>query len=125
MFNLKTEHPSTQNVYFLTRTCCIFHLGGSERPDSEKFQNCHSAAFHHMAAVRADPRGCSSRFGIQRAPCQPHEPSAYRQRRPFPLSLTHSLKYQAQVTHPGLMLILTVITSKGRTLNIPHTAKTQ
>lgn len=132
--NPKPCFTSRQNIHsklwlhktflFPQSTCCIFHLGGSERPDPEDcaFQNCHFAHFHHTAAVRANTRRESSCIGIHRAPCQPRVPSAYRQQRPFTLSLTRSLKYQAEVTHSGLMLILTIMTKDG-TLNMPHIAK--
>lgn len=105
---------------FLLRTCCVFHHG-SKRPVSENgtFQNCHFAHFHRTAAARADTRGYSGCIGIHRAPSRPRAPSAYRQRRPFSLSLTHSLKYQTEVTRPGLMLILTIMRKDG-TLNIPR-----
>lgn len=79
-------------------------------------------SFHHTAAVRADTWGISDCIGIHRAPCQPRMPSAYRQQRPFSLSLTRSLKYQAEVTHPGLMLILTIMRNDGP-LNIPYITK--
>lgn len=40
----------------------------------------------------------------------------------FSLSLTHLLKYHAEVTHPRLMLILTKIGKDGK-LNIPDIVK--
>lgn len=115
MFSIKIEFPQ-QSVTTQDSSSSIKKI-----KKRTFLQNCHFAHFHHMAAVRADTRGYSSCIGIQRAPCQQHVPSAYRQPWPFPSSLRRSLKYQAEVTHPGLMLILPIMT-KDKTLNIPHIA---